>query len=379
MRTLLPDTVYKPTKTLVQVVLKREVTLPNMSEAKSWLGSLLALLCWLFLAPARIAVSLFVRLWSRLRTTDGSTFAINDSLLAGGANDATGGWRNLGLWMRDSADVATDAAGGREATTATLYRAASERLALTVGAAARLGSGDRVLDLACGRGASLRLWGKAFGVTRLAAMELQPACAREAARVLSELPLPAREGGSSRDAVARGDADQALRCAVVGRFDCGWLPAPLRPHSFDAVVCVDAAYHALSLGAFLDTCVAALARGGGGRVAFTTLAVNPLRAPLPLVVRVLLKAAAVPVASVLSPEDIERTMAARGFRDVRIDILDDRVFGGFAAHVERRASELPQWERLSADWGKIRVTGAACAALSRRPFIHYVIASGRLS
>ncbi|MEL0027145.1 MAG: class I SAM-dependent methyltransferase, partial [Perlucidibaca sp.] len=108
-------------------------------------------------------------------------------------------------------------------------------LACRVGTAAGLSLGDRVLDLACGRGASLRLWPEAFFVAAVTGLEHQLACVESVRRA-----QPARLDGIHH-----------------GRFDRLPMPAGMVAGSFDAVVCVDAAYHADSLVAFATHAAAA--------------------------------------------------------------------------------------------------------------------------
>lgn len=262
-------------------------------------------------------------------------FAIAPRLLYDRSEDAaTPGldWTNLGDWSGT-----TD------------YATAARQLACRVGAAAALSPGDHVLDLACGRGASLALWPQAFGVRRVSALELQPECV----------------------AAIRRAAPPALETLVAGRFDALPLPAPLTPAAFDAVVCVDAAYHARSLAAFAD--VAAAMLRPGGRLAFTTLV--PGNGP---VLRPLLARAGIAPASLLPEATLIATLLAAGFRQVSVESLDAAVLRGFADFVPRRRDALPWSARLGRDWLKIRATGWLCGQAYRRGRLHYVLVSASL-
>ena len=85
-------------------------------------------------------------------------------------------WTNLGFW--------------REART---YEEAATELARRVGRAAGLGPNDVVLDVACGYGDSLALWGRAFGVKRAIRIEPDPPVVL-AAPEPSLLPISAPPG-----------------------------------------------------------------------------------------------------------------------------------------------------------------------------------------
>lgn len=224
---------------------------------------------------------------------------------------------------------------------------------MRVGTAAGLHAGMHVLDLACGYGASLQLWHHHFGVTRVAGLEVQTPCIEHLRPLASETYTVAQ-----------------------GRFDELPLPAALAAHSpYDAVVCVDAAYHARSLRA-----LAAVARSAlkpDGCFAFTTLATGNAKNELPPGLSWLLRAAGIGPASLLSIAGIKSTLMHEGFSQVTLEPLDDAVFAGFAAYVRRRALTLPWRERCSPDWLKIKGAGLLCGVLARQGGVHYVVVQGR--
>lgn len=270
-------------------------------------------------------------------SADGREFAIDGALLA----DYAGGWRNLGLWPLAPQENAARAD----------YRHAAAALARTVGEAAALTAGDSVLEFACGHGAGLALWREEFGVAEAIGMDCQRDCIAA---------LPAGQG-------------------VYGRFDVLPLPDGIGAGSHDAVLCVDAAYHATSLAAF--AAVAASALRPGGRLAFTTLMASDRLADKPASRRRgllhLLAAAKIPAESLADAATLRATLASTGFTDIRVQQLDAAVLTGFAKYIERRTRELPWRSRLRPAWFKIRLTAALCRQVQAQGLLHYVLVSAR--
>ena len=81
-----------------------------------------------------------------------------------------GTWGNLGLWA--------DGGDAPDLIATTDYAGACRALALSVGDAAGLQPGARVLSLACGAGDELLLWTDHFGASRVLGVEVDPAAAR---------------------------------------------------------------------------------------------------------------------------------------------------------------------------------------------------------
>lgn len=269
---------------------------------------------------------------------DGRDFAIDGELLAADA----GGWRNLGLWPPTPQENAAPAD----------YRHAAAALARTVGEAAALTAGDSVLELACGHGEGLALWLHEFGVSDATGLDCQRDCIAA---------LPAGQG-------------------VYGRFDVLPLPDGIGAGSHDAVLCVDAAYHATSLTAF--AAVAASALRPGGRLAFTTLMARDSLADKPAPLRRglqrLLATAKIPAASLADAATLRATLASAGFTGIRVQRLDAAVLDGFADYIDRRTRELPWQARLRPAWFKIRLTAALCRQVQAQGLLHYALVSARL-
>lgn len=268
---------------------------------------------------------------------DGRAFAIATHLL----DETQSGWSNLGYWH--------EAGGDRFPFSTNAYAEACAALAQRVGAAITLRSDDRLLELGCGQGASLRFWQREFGVKRLAAIERQRVCVDALA---SQVP----DGVSVHH----------------GRFDVRSLPAALRGERFTAVVCVDAAYHAASLTDFLSCAASALQ--ADGRLAFTTLMPRESASVLRrLALRWMLTGARIPAASVQGERELHEALVAAGFSQVQVQRLDAHVFNGFASFVVRRQMQLPWYQRCLPGWWKIRLTAALCRWVQRHTLMHYVL------
>lgn len=291
----------------------------------------------------------------------GTQFEIDGTLLA----EDTAGWRNLGLWSQDTHRQYTALAPNGVSslnvsgqsytedhvyTEGHAYALAAEALASRVGEAAQLNAHTHLLDMACGHGASLWCWRRRFGVVKISAIELQTACIE-----------------TLRHAPPNWNI-------VQGRFDTLPLPTSISPGCYDAVVCVDAAYHARSLSAFLQ--VARTALHESGRLAFTTLAVNPSYGELPKLLTFMLAKAHIPMVALQTPTDIKNSMKKAGFYNVRIELLDEKVFAGFAQYVRDRGGQLKWTQKMSPGWLKIKATAALCDTLADKPRLHYVLVSG---
>ncbi len=247
-------------------------------------------------------------------------------------------WGNLGCWPP---------AGDPPVP----YAQAAEALARRIGDAARLQPGERVLDIACGAGDSLRLWLQAYGVRSVHGLEL------DAAAVQAALAMAKAEGLSRHISVAAGSAMDTL---------------PHVPRGFDAVLCVDAAYHLSPRTHWLGAVHAALRRGG--RLAFTDLVLDRGRLG-----RVLLRGAArlsgVAVDDLIDGDALLQRLTSLGYVDVQIDPLDDAVLGGFVRFVQRQREALGA-SAQGAAWRRIAVT-AALIPPCRAAGLGYALVSAR--
>lgn len=147
------------------------------------------------------------------------------------AGGTPGTWGNLGLWPAPD------------------YAHACAALARLLGHAAGLQPGARVLGVGCGAGDELLLWAQEFGAAQVLGLEPDPALAAAASRF----------------------AGPGVEVRTLPWWALASHTGPAE--SFDAVVCVDAAYHFSPRPAFLAAAWRALRPGG--RLAFTDLVRDP--------------------------------------------------------------------------------------------------------
>jgi SAM-dependent methyltransferase len=242
-----------------------------------------------------------------LRTPSPERQAERALLHAGGRASA---WHNFGLWP--AAD----------------YASACEALGVMVGTAAGLQAHWRVLSVGVGDGAELDLWRSRWGCS---------------------------------------DVHSTDAAGPVG----GESPQSGGPDGlFDAILCVDAAYHFSPRQAWLEACRARLKPGG--RLVYTDLSLAP-RWPTPLVQGLLvpvLAPAAVRSHQLLHPDrQIERLHRA-GFDQAHWQDLSASVLDGFVAFAERQQRWLAQ-EGLAAPqtaptaWRRVAVTAQGLRWLRR--------------
>lgn len=274
-------------------------------------------------------------------TVNPASFAIAHTLLD--ADMPSPAWTNLGCWQQ------------RDGSPLTQYIDAAEELATRVGSAAITAPKQCVADLGCGHGASLLLWQRKFAAARVMGMELQGAC-------VAAWPAHARDGIS----LHQGRFDQLPLPDTIAAL----LPAP----GCDAVVCVDAAYHADSLDAF--AAVAQKLLRAQGRLAFTTV-LRPMHRSLSgrIKQRLLTRLSGIPPASLATADALECTLTRLGFKGIEIEYLDREVLQGFADFVTRRAAALPRAQRRSLAWLKIAATATMCRHWFKRQELRYALVS----
>ena len=263
------------------------------------------------------------------------TLAAERKLLhAGGGSSA---WHNLGLWPASG------------------YAEACSTLARAVGDAAGLRAGQRVLSVACGEGDELSFWLDHYGCASSAGVDPRLAFVEH-------------------------------RDARIERHPCTWaqaLETALRQSQrFDAIVCVDAAYHLSPRAAWLKDCAGLLKPGG--HIAFTDLTLalpGAMRRAGLMALRPFFKAGAMTADDLLTPEASMQRLGEAGFCEVQQRELSQAVLDGFAAFARRQSLKLGNHAR-SPDWRRVRVTASALRWLRRmRPLglrLGYALFSARL-
>ena len=246
-----------------------------------------------------------------------------------------GSWGNLGLWAGPGPGPLRAAATHSHAGQ-TDYASACRALALAVGQAAGLQRGDRVLSLACGAGDELLLWHSHFGVASALGLEIDPAASRLA------------------QALTAGRSGLQVLCGSALALDC----QPLADGPFDAIVCVDAAYHLAPRAAWLAAAWQRLRPGG--RIAYCDLVLQPTAAAGRLgtpLLRAAARLCGVPAPDLLPlPLQLDR-LRAIGFLQVQAQTLDDAVLGGFQRFVQHQAAA-PGLRPWQAGWRAVATTAA---------------------
>lgn len=258
-------------------------------------------------------------------------FDTNGHLLANNAHDWR--WNNLGYWS-----------GGVN------YGEACRALARLHGEYAQLQAGQALLELACGYGAAFDIWHDEFGVNNISGLEYRSHC------------------------VQAIQQHQAVQNVVQGSFDQP-LASSLTHQLYDAVVCVDAAYHAQSLDRFLATACSVLKPQG--KLVFSTLMLSANYPQQALWTRVLnqrlLKMAHIKLHSVLNQQALIAFCVRHQLHQVQIIKLNQAVLAGFVQWVQQRHTQLSWQQKYRADWQKIYATARWCQWLLTHNLLDYVL------
>lgn len=214
------------------------------------------------------------------------------------AGGRAGSWGSLGCWDPPVAD----------------YASACAALLRRVAAAAQLNAGARVLCVACGAGDELRWLLEHAQAGRVVGVEAEPALLQAARQHLVGLPLELHVGDG----------------AALARLG-------LPPASFDAVLCVDAAYHLRPRSAFLQQAFELLRPGG--RLAYTDLSLAAGRGR-----SAWLRGAAwlcgLSAQELLSAAAQLQRLQDLGFAEVSLHDLSEPVLGGFVRFVAQQSRQV---------------------------------------
>lgn len=201
-------------------------------------------------------------------------------------------------------------------TATSVYADAAAALARQVGYAARLTTGDQVLDVGCGAGDSTALWIREFGAARVTGIEPNLSVAERARRRIERWELDGRITIDARSAESFDDPD-AL--------------APMT-----AVVSVDAAYHIETRAHWLR--LLGTSCGPGTRLGLFDVALRDAadRARFGGAAR----RAGIPEANLWSVDEIVPTLTTAGFTDISVQRCETEVFAGFVRFARRTAFRL---------------------------------------
>ncbi|QIO07751.1 SAM-dependent methyltransferase [Acinetobacter lanii] len=267
-----------------------------------------------------------------LQNTPQHKYAINAVMLGDASESA---WTNLGYWQ-----VQNDA-----------YPHACETLAQQLADAIDLNSKDRVLDLGCGQGASLHLWKSHYQVTHIEAVDIQPACVD---KIIHSMPF--------------------IHNVMCGSFlnlnGCDF------EFKFDAVLCIDAAYHS-DLNSFLNSVKSVL--NSKARIGFHYLVLTEKYATLnsfeKLKLSALLKSADIQLKHLNSYAETENIIGSFGFEKIQIENLSRPVLQGFADYIQQSSQQQAQ-KKLQGQWSldrfKIEMTAKLCQKLYADGLVDYV-------
>lgn len=253
-------------------------------------------------------------------------YAINAKALGDKTDFA---WSNLGYWHHSDDS----------------YPLACRQLADGLADSIHLNSKDILLDLGCGQGASLLHWKNNYKIQNITAVELQSDCVVRIKRDLSET------------------------CKIYCESFLNLKQIQFKSQ-FDAIVCIDAAYHC-QLNSFLNSVSSVL--NSNGRLAFHTLMLsekfnqlNPLQKAK---YAFLLKCADVRVDNLMSKVKLEQCLKQHGYHHIHIEDLSEPVLCGFSNYIQTRKQEAAF---KGVDGMKIEMTAKLCKILYEEEMVRYV-------
>lgn len=255
-------------------------------------------------------------------------YAINAELLG---DDTECAWTNLGYW-----DDATSS-----------YTVACQQLAEHLAQAVQLQSQDRVLDLGCGQGASLKYWLEHYQIQDLEAVELQQNCVN---KIQQHIQL------------------NAIHCQSF--LDLQQISFKSQ---FDVVMCIDAAYHS-DLNLFLNSANSVLNHNGRLGFHYLILSEQVLSFQKKLKYAWLLKAADVNFDHLKKQVQIQQQLQQQGFGAVHIQDISEQVLQGFSHYISKQLLHLQQ---RGIDHFKIQMTAKLCRTLFEDGIVRYVQISAR--
>ena len=283
-----------------------------------------------------------------------------------------GGWRlgstwcNLGLW---------DDAASPGCSQSMPFRAACEKLAVAVGDAAGLSRGDAVLDCGVGYADQTAVWATHFSVQSVLAVERSAEHVAAARRAHDE----GRLAGADIVELRVGSATD-LPAVVAASAAAFAADAPLL---FDAVLCLDCAYHFDTRETFLRSAGALLRPGGRFAAADLVVADGDgeqssllLRWWRRIARRVVAAVCDIPSDNLHGTARYAASLEAAGMTAVRVEDISSRVLAPFARHAASQRTAL----RSSISYGEsafLWIIGALFAFVARHRLFAVVLVSAR--
>ena len=245
-------------------------------------------------------------------------------------------WTNLGYW--------------NDATSS--YPQACCQLADHLAQAIQLKADDRLLDLGCGQGASLQHWLEHYQIQDLEAVELQNQCVLRIKEKLPQLTAIHHQSFLNLNSVSFS-------------------------RKFDAVMCIDAAYHC-NLNSFLASVTAVL--NSKARIGFHCLMLSDdwqtASTIKKLQYQALLKSADVRLAYLYNQIGLEQLLQQHGYGQIVIEDLSEPVLYGFSDYIFQKIEAVTELEQQNAgsrlDIFKIQMTARLCKKLYKDGLVRYV-------
>jgi hypothetical protein len=139
---------------------------------------------------------------------------------------------------------------------------------------------------------------------------------------------------------------------------------------YDAIVCVDAAYHFDSLRDLLKT--SRILLKPGGRIGFHLFCLNSQKPPAGWLSK-LFELAEVDSREFRNEEGLIYEVQEEGFEEIVVVDMTVQVLGGFALFVKRRSVQLGFREKLKPAWWKIMATAWLGNKVLREGWLKYVM------
>lgn len=257
-------------------------------------------------------------------------YAINAAMLG---DDDEFAWSNLGYWQNQD----------------DTYPQACRQLAVHLATAVNLNSNDILLDLGCGKGASLLLWHDGFNVDHIEAVELQTPCVDKIQNKLKQIQR-------------------------IQKLSFLNLNQESFEFKFDVALCIDAAYHS-DLNSFLLSISSVL--NSKARIGFHYLMLTEkfehLNSFEKFRLKFLLKSADIQFSNVLNEDAIRHALTAQGFESIKIENLSQAVLFGFARYIQiQKTNKNVESEGNRLDRFKIDMTAKLCQKLYADGLVDYV-------